>query len=305
MDDFTKKEIDKISYNLLKDSKSLDVFPTPVDQILKYSNFAIDNSIDLRNVNQSFFDFLKEKAEKQTLNLKAALSKVLGVFDRHEKTIYIDTSLHKNIGRKNFVKLHEVGHGILSWQNDIMLALDDDETLSEEIELQFETEANYFASITLFQHDRFISEIEKSSLGLGTVMQLSKKFGSSVHSTLRNYVLKSENKCVLLVLNNINKAEKSKLYTSKLSKRDIFYSSKFLKELGTLNLPVEFGFKWNFIQDFMFDKRYNEKGEIDLITTEGEEIECMYHFFDNTYNSFVLIFPKGEKNKAKIKYVLS
>ena len=235
--------------------------------------------------------------------MKVALSKVLGIFDRHEKTIYIDADLHKNFGRKNFVKLHEAGHGVLSWQNDIMLALDDDETLSEDIEQQFETEANYFASITLFQHDRFISEIEKSSLGLATVMQLSKKFGSSIHSTLRNYVLKCDNKCALLILNNISKT--NNIYTLKLSKRDIFYSPRFLNELGTLNLPEEFGFKWNFIQDFMFNKRYNEKGAIDLITAEGEELQCNYHFFDNTYNSFVLIFPKGEKNNSKTKYVLS
>lgn len=64
MDDFTKKEIDKISYNLLRDSKSLDVFPTPVDQILKYSNFVVDNSIDLRNTNQSFFCFPQRKGRK-------------------------------------------------------------------------------------------------------------------------------------------------------------------------------------------------------------------------------------------------
>ncbi|GEN73688.1 ImmA/IrrE family metallo-endopeptidase [Chryseobacterium lathyri] len=302
MDDLTRRDIEKISYNILKDSKSFDTFPTPVDQILHYSDFALDKSIDLRNVDQSFFGKLKEKSQKSLLT---AISKVMGIFDRHEKTIYIDSNINKNLGRKNFVKLHEIGHGILPWQNDIMLALDDDETLNEEIEKQFEAEANYFASITLFQHDRFVAEIEKASLGLGTVMQLSKKFGSSVHSTLRNYVLKSGNKCVLLVLNNISKSEKNNIYTNKLSKRDIFYSSRFLKELGTLNLPEEFGFKWNFIQDFMFDKRYNENGEIDLITAEGEEIECEYHFFNSTYNSFVLIFPKGEKNKAKIKYILS
>lgn len=61
IDDYTRNEIDKISYNILKDSKSLDVFPTPVDKILDYSNFALDNKIDLENIDYSFFDTFKEK----------------------------------------------------------------------------------------------------------------------------------------------------------------------------------------------------------------------------------------------------
>ena len=65
------------------------------------------------------------------------------------------------MGKKNFVQLHEIGHGVLSWQNEIMLALDNDETLCEEYGEQFEAEANYFASITLFQHERFFEECQK------------------------------------------------------------------------------------------------------------------------------------------------
>ncbi len=34
IDEFTRKEIEKISHNLLKESKSFDIFPTPVDKII-------------------------------------------------------------------------------------------------------------------------------------------------------------------------------------------------------------------------------------------------------------------------------
>lgn len=298
IDDYTKKEIEKISYNILKQSKSLDVFPTQVDKILQYSNFALDNSIDLTNIHQSFFENLKEKSQKTLLS---AISKIRGIFDRNEKTIYIDSNLDKFVGKKNFVKLHEIGHGVLTWQNEFMLTFDNDETLIEEYDEQFEAEANYFASITLFQHDRFIEDAEKSNLGIGTVMQLRTKYGASVHSTFRNYVLKSKNKCALLVLNpNVNLNGK----INQLSKRNLFYSESFLKEIGELNLPDEFGFKWSFVQDFKFNKKFNDKGLITLNTQEGEELKAGYHFFNNTYNSFVFIFPKGEKNKAKTKIEL-
>ncbi len=301
IDDFTKKDIEKTSLQLLKSSKALDVFPTPVDKILNYSDFIADNNIDLLNIEKSFLDNLQDKSLESFKILQSGLSKIKGIFDRREKTIYVDVSLNKNLGKKNFVQLHEIGHGVLDWQNEMMLCLDNDETLSPEIEEQFEEEANYFASITLFQHNRFIYEAEKLNLGLSSVMALSKKFGASIHATFRNYVLKSNNRCALLVLTPIKKALGN---SSVCEKRNLFYSQSFLDDIGELKLPNEFGFKWNFIQDFRFNKRFHEKGKIELISESGEIISSQYHFFNNTYNTFVLIFPNGEKNKAKTKVIL-
>tara|TARA_R110002020_G_scaffold333263_1_gene548623 strand:+ start:645 stop:1559 length:915 start_codon:yes stop_codon:yes gene_type:complete len=302
IDDFTRKEIEKISNKILKESKSFDVFPTPVDKIIAYSNFAIDTQVDLNNIDTSFFDLLRDKLINPSKSaLQSALSKIKGIFDRQEKIIYVDSNLDKNLGKKNFVKLHEIGHGVLPWQNEIMLALDNDETLCEDYEEQFEAEANYFASITLFQHERFLEECQKLKLGLGAVMELRKKFGSSVHSAFRNYVLQSKNRCALLVLNHpVNQNGHVNILTT----RDLFYSKTFIKEFGELLLPEQFGFKWAFVQDFKFGKKFHEKGAISLTTQEGEEIKAAYHFFNNTFNSFVFIFPKGEKNKAKTKVIL-
>lgn len=301
IDDFTKKEIDKISYELLKGSKSQGVFPTPVDTILNYSDFVLDNKIDLLNVERGFFENLKEKSQKKYNNLRSGLSKVWAMLDRREKTIYLDVSLEKNIGKKNFVQLHEIGHGVLGWQNEMMLCLDDDETLSPETEEQFEEEANYFASSTLFQQDRFIAEAEKLKLGLSSVMKLKHQFGASVHSTFRNYVLKSKNRCALLVLTPIKGAFGNKAICDT---RNMFYSKPFLNDIGKLEMPESFGFKWEFVKDYKFKRRYIEDGIITLNSKEGEEIKCNYHYFNNTYNVFVFIFPKGEKNKARTKVVL-
>lgn len=104
-----------------------------------------------------------------------------------QKTIYLDLS--QGFNRKNFGKLHETAHSILPWQKKVNDILGDDEhALSPETNEEFEAEANYFASITLFQHDRFLSELSKLNLSIDASIQLAKHFGASIHASLRRYV---------------------------------------------------------------------------------------------------------------------
>lgn len=300
LDEHSKSDIDKISHDILKQSKALDVFPTPVDVIREYTELKLDTHFDLSKVDKTFFERVLDGSKEGLKILQSGLSKVKGFFDRTEHTIYVD--VNQNGGRKNFVQLHEIGHSVLPWQSEVMLASDNDDTLLETFEDQFEAEANYFASVTLFQNDRFVSELSKLPLDISSAMSLAKTFGSSVHSALRNYVLKSRNKCALLVLTPIEFAIGNGAICEK---RDLFYSASFMQEFGELDLPDEFGFKWNFIQDYKFKKKVNKYGKIELVTKYGELIDSNYHFFNNTYNVFVFIFPKGEKNKSKTKIILT
>jgi len=297
IDDFTKSEIDKISHELLMQSKALDVFPTPVDRIVKQANLVISSDVDLSQIQHSFLDIIKEKSKNA---FKKGIKKLRGALDRDEKIIYLDLSQLPN--RQNFVKLHEVGHEVLKWQNQIVLNLDDDQTLSHETNEQFETEANYFASNTIFQNGRFIKEMERFELGIKAPMQLSKHFGSSVHASLRNYVVQSKNKCALLVLEPI---KSSLINEAFCSKRNLFYSNSFLFDIGELELPELFGYTWAFAKDYWFKKRYHEKGKITFLTKAQDKLNANYHFFNNGYNAFVFIFPIGETKKVKTKIYLS
>lgn len=296
----TRKDIEKVSFELLKDSKSLDVFPTPVDKIIEYSELIIDRNIDLSSIDKSFFDSFKEKAGEKFRILQEGLDNIRGIFDHTAKTIYISDT--KNEGRKNFVKLHETGHGVLPWQNTFITAFDNSETLSPDYEEQFEEEANFFASITLFQQDRFDREMERLEFGLPGVSALAKKFGSSVHASFRNYIFKTKKRCILLVLETI---QKENFGEAICSKKNLFHSELFIKEFGRVNFPNKFGYKWEFIRMFLFNKsRFILNGSIDIVTEHGEEIDCGYHLFKNGYNTFVFIFPKGEKNKNQNQIIL-
>lgn len=292
LEQHTKKDIEKVSIEILKGSKSLDVFPTPIDKIVAYSELIICNDIDVSQIHEDYLS-------KATDALKGALSKVRGLLDRREKTIYLDLSQQKN--KKGFVKLHEVGHHVLPWQRNIHDYLDDDDdSLAEHANENFESEANYFASATLFQQDRFITELNKYKLEIESPMQLAKVFGASVHASLRRYVECSKNRCALIVLENIT----GKGQTPKCFLRDKFQSEKFTKTFGDIKIPDELGYTWEFVKDYYHGRKFKKDGAITLSTANGEA-DFVYHFFFNGYNAFVFLFPIGEKKSSRTKIILT
>lgn len=289
----SKNDIDNISYDILKSSKSLDVFPTPIEKIVQHSELYIAGGIDLKSLEKKY------KSSHFSEALKSGLSKIRGFLDRREKVIYLDMD---QIGsRQNFVTLHETGHNVLPWQNKTLEFLDDDETLDPDTQEEFEMEANYFASVTLFQNDRFDNHAKKFELGMPSVVQLSNHFGASVHATFRRYVENTKYRCALLILKNLS--EKGQVANGDF--RNSFHSDTFLSSFGSLEWPENFGYKWEFIKDHLFlKKKWKVNGSINLKTLNGN-VDFTYHYFGNSYNSFVLIFPKGENKATKTKIVLN
>jgi Zn-dependent peptidase ImmA (M78 family) len=287
----TKKDIDRISFEILRGSKSFDVFPTPVDKITAFSELVIRKDVDISSVHTAYL-------HRATDALRSAISKVRGMFDRKEKVIYLDLS--QKVPRRNFVQLHEVGHGVLTWQTKIHDLMDDDnESLGSQVLEEFESEANYFASVTLFQHDRFFDEVKKYNLSIESSMQIAKLFGASIHASLRKYVESSPKRCALIVLENISIIGK----VPKCTVRDKFHSKKFNDEFGAIAMPEELGYTWSFVQDYYHNRRFRKDGQIQLVTKNGL-VNFEYHFFNSTYNAFVFLFPKGEKKSASTKIVL-
>ena len=289
----SKNDIDNISYDILKSSKSLDIFPTPIEKIVQHSELYIAGGIDLKSLEKKY------KSSHFSEALKAGLSKIRGFLDRREKVIYLD--MDQIVSRQNFVTLHETGHNVLPWQNKTLEFLDDDETLDPDTQEEFEMEANYFASVTLFQNDRFDSQAKKFELGMPSIVQLSSHFGASVHATFRRYVEKTKYRCALLILKNLS--EKGQVPNGDF--RNCFHSETFLTTFGSLEWPENFGYKWEFIRDHLFlKKKWKVNGSINLKTLNGN-VDFTYHYFGNSYNSFVLIFPKGENKATKTKIIIN
>jgi len=284
----SKNDIEKIAYNFLKESKSLGVYPTPIKNLLNYSELVINNNIDLSKIHESYFT-------KSFNTLKIALSKLIGLVDFREKTISVDLSI-KNNAKKKFIKLHEIGHYVLPWQKEMYAYLDDEENLSVNADELCEQEANHFASSALFQLDLFEQEARKLSLHLDSAVSLSKKFGSSIHSSLRRYVEYSNKRCGLLVLEKFDTTTMS----SKL--KDLFYSKGLQSEIGQYSFPNYLDLNYPFMSNLL-DNRMVANGSFAL-KFGTSTMSFDYQYFNNTYNCFIFMYPKGETNKSRTNIII-
>lgn len=285
-------EIDNLAFDILKQSNSLGVFPTPINKIIDHVELRLDEKTDLKKIPKNY---LSKGGEK----LKSVVRKLRGVLDRKEKIIYVDPNQH--VSRKRFVKLHEVGHEVIPWQRKLYEMYEEDElTISFNNNEEFEVEANYFASGTLFQLNRFEEKSLELPLEIGSPMHLAKVFGGSIHASLRRYVTRSKKRCALLVLENPSADNMS------CSIRDFFCSSPFRKEFGEIQWPDKVGFEYDFVQDYVIrNRRFHKDGIFSLNQKKLLNTILSYHYFYNSYNAFVLFFPKGEKQNIKTKIVMS
>lgn len=284
----TAPDIERVVRSLLKQSKAWGIFPTPVDKIIQFAELAVDQGVDLSKIDHGFlskFQFVPKFAKK-----------ILGILDYREKSIYLDQSQRPS--KKNFVKLHEVTHNVLPWQKDLLGFMDDEQTLAAEVKEVFEREANFGASALLFQLERFEEEAEKFPLSINSPRALAEKFGGSVHAAIRRYAECSKKRCAVLVL---HPPERNGQFSVRV--RNYFPSPPFTAEFGDIFWPDVCTPLYPFVHDIKFKRRLHEKGQIDLDTQQSGTQTFNYHFFNNTFNSFVLIIPPGEKNRSRITII--
>jgi hypothetical protein len=280
------EEIERIARNLLVEAKAFGAFPTPVDRIIRQAELSIAQGIDLSKVDAGFF-------VKSAHFFGRVSRKVLGLIDFREKTIYLDETQQEK--RKNFVTLHEVGHGVLPWQSRLLGCKDDETTIVAEVKELYEREASIFASGALFQLERFDEEITKLPLSIRSARALGNKFGGSVQAALRRYVERSPRRCALLVL---NRPATDQPFRTKL--RNYFESPSFSKAFGGLAWPNECGLEYQFVKDVLYKRRDHEEGQIGVTTRSLDYVTLQYHFFDNSYNIFVFLFPPGERIASRV-----
>src|SRR5258708_6392201 len=114
------EDINNIVYDILKQSRCFDIYPTPIDDIVEYAELQIDKGAGLHDIPNHYLS-------KKIDILKNALAKVFGALDRRRKIIYLGPDLPA--AKKSFVQLHEVGHHAIPWQRDTFEYVEDELSL--------------------------------------------------------------------------------------------------------------------------------------------------------------------------------
>ena len=102
-------------------------------------------------------------------------------------------------------------------------------SLDPDVKDQFEREANCFASEVLFQLDLFTKEAADCTFGIKTPIELAKRYGSSVYSAIRRYVMTHDHPCAVAVFNRPERSDKTTLVL-----RRWIPSGKFVRRFGQL-----------------------------------------------------------------------
>jgi len=191
------KVVQKHALLLLDKAAAIGRYPTPIADLMDAAKLTVvsDEVLDER-----FLARMLRRAKATVATLKTALSKVLGLFEPHERLVMIDQMTPKP--RIPFVKLHEAGHGLLPHQQGMYRLIHDCEgTLDPFVSDLFEREANVFASEVLFQGGGFAEEAHSSAFSLKVPLKLAAKYGASPYASFRRYASTNPRSCALIVLN--------------------------------------------------------------------------------------------------------
>jgi len=273
-------KIKKEAERALKDADAIGQFPTPVSSIMSAANVH-EIEEDVLNVN-----FVTKLRKEVGGALRKALKKVMGLFDARSRLVFIDRSLHAV--KQTFIKLHETAHGFLSWQRDMYAVVEDcEQSLDPDVANLFDREANVFASEVLFQLDSFSTEANDHEFGIFVPVRISKKYGASIYSSVRQYVSKNPKACTVIVL---NPPEIANVFGFKAYLRRCISSPSFIEKFGELSLPKFF------TPDDEIGKmvpvggrRASNKKVIILTDKNGIEHECIAEAFTQKWQVFVLI----------------
>ena len=288
----------KVAERALRDAGALGIFPTPIANIM---DVARVQEVKEDVLNESFIQKLRTKMSGAGSLVRTALSKVLGLFHASEGLIFIDRTLMEV--KKQFVRLHECAHGYLPWQRGMYAVVEDcEKSLDPDVADAFDREANVFASEVLFQLDAFHLEARDHAFSIFTPVKLSKKFGASIYSTVRQYVSKSDKCCAVIVLNPPEIAPGAGF---QCALRRVIVSPSFATTFGQVGWPERFGPDDQVGAMVPIGSRKSSgKRTILLRDANGNERGCVAESFTQGYQVFVLVLldPKPKAREIVLPW---
>ena len=253
--------------------------------------------VDDEVLDESFLRRFAAKAAAGIATIKSALSKVLGLFEAHDRLVVIDK--HVPRPRIPFVKLHEAGHGSMPHQTRLYALMHDcDRTLDPEITDLFEREANVFASEMLFQGEVFAGQAHNREFGIKSAIALAKQFGGSNYAAFRRYVTTNQTACCLVVLEPVAVDANGNF---KADVRRVVANTSFarLYDPDKLAAPVTYQHALAGLVP-RGRRRMVYLRAFELVDRNGDRRECLGEAFNTTHQILVLLRDNRPLNTTRI-----
>jgi len=183
MDDATRNEIERVSWNTLREAGIVRP-PVRIETVLEHLHLHRD-FYDLQN--PSFLDRAKHKIKVHGHRLVDMLQsvKLVAVLLYDENRIVVDSDLPEI--KRDFPSFHETAHRIFVWHRPFFYG-DTAQTLDPDWHEQLEAEANYGASALMFCGPVFTREALDTSAEWSSVAAMKERYRKSFVTTLRRYV---------------------------------------------------------------------------------------------------------------------
>ncbi len=286
------RDIRREAERLLARAGARGKLPTPVDELV-----AAAGLVQPKHSMLSEF-ILRDAPEHLRRPARRLRFKIRALLDRKAREVHIDPSID-NPGQVAFKTLHEVAHDILPWQRDLGYA-DDDATFSPRTRELFEWQANVGAAELLFQRELFGDMANEYAIGLGSVFDLAKQFGSSRRSALHRYAGTHRGAMVAVVL-EVSPLERGALA---YRRQEVVLSTGFAERFGpaadwprVLRSPP-----YTFLEAAEDARMSDEVRRAEMIFPDRDHVcqELNVEIFCNFYNLLVLIWvPRRERGRRR------
>jgi transcriptional regulator with XRE-family HTH domain/Zn-dependent peptidase ImmA (M78 family) len=176
----------------LAEADAIGRFPTPLDDIYAVAELVDADEVELTPADRRA---LRERFGELANRM---LRKLQGVIDFRTDEVWVNPDLHPM--KQRFVKAHEAGHKVLTWQRDTFAFLDDRRRLRPDVRDLYECQANEAAVEFLAQAGRLREEADDDNPPtLRTVQSLSAKYGMSLQATARYIAERSQRTCACAI----------------------------------------------------------------------------------------------------------
>lgn len=279
IDPFLRRQIMGLSESALQAAGVIDVLPTPLEQVAKVAGIA-----EVVNIG----DLPDELAAARPRGFR----QILGAYLYRAETAFVDLS--QPVGRQRFIFGHETGHKIIPWHAQAF-HLDDEKRIFLDANEELEEEANFAASLLMFQGARFHARALDYETSLQAPISLAGQFGASFHASIRFYAEHHPEPVALIVAGRLPRSDRT--VPILLSVESTAFSERFgpfRSHMPIRGVPLgpDIAHPIGALATAAYNSSDVASEKMKLTDLAGNAVTCNVETFDNQHCLFIMASPR-------------